>query len=111
MKEIEEAASVLQRGVIKFELVRQTDEFNSCNPENVRTFGIRVGFGDGALLGEAQDRTSFFSAIGTNSRYSVNKQMASMNLPFALTSTKDFRTSNILHEFCHAIGCLHEHSR
>jgi len=83
---------------------------NVCKPGTYATYDIRVSFAATAsLLAPGDDPRSFFSVIGMASRNDVRK--ATVNLPFTPAHGPAQRRNKTLHEFCHALGCLHEHQR
>ena len=72
-------------------------------------FEVRVALSANAgLLNPGDNQSAFFAMIGQQKPLG---RRATVNLPFLPTATKDFVRHNVLHEFCHVLGCLHEFQR
>jgi hypothetical protein len=74
-----------------------------------RRFAVRVSLSPAAgLLKEGDDPTAFFALLG---RQSQDGRRATVNLPFTADDGEGKVRNKTLHEFCHVLGCLHEHQR
>lgn len=74
-----------------------------------RTYEVRVSLGAvPELLKDGDDPSAFFAQIGKQSR---TGRRATVNLPFQPSHSTDDIRNLTLHEFCHVLGCLHEHQR
>lgn len=72
-------------------------------------FPIRVSLAASAgVMGKGDNPNAFFSLIGTQSRYD---RPTTINLPFDAAPPENELRYRVLHEFCHTLGCLHEHQR
>jgi len=81
-----------------------------CTVSDYRQYDIRVSLiANASLLADGDDPSSFFSVIGQASRIDIRK--ATLNLPFRPEHSENTIRNKTLHEFCHALGCLHEHQR
>lgn len=60
------------------------------------------------LLKPGDDATAFFGLVG---RQKSGGRLATVNLPFQNWQGKEEIRNLVLHEFCHVLGCLHEHQR
>ena len=74
-----------------------------------QTFDVRVALSaNSGLLNPGDDQNAFFAMIGQQKPMG---RRATINLPFVDDSSKAFVRHNVLHEFCHVLGCLHEFQR
>lgn len=81
-----------------------------CTEANWKSFDIRVSLLPRAELATPlDDPFGFWSVIGKNSR--TDPRRATMNLPFLSSMRTAEIRFYVLHEFGHALGFLHEHSR
>lgn len=82
--------------------------FVKCPNTGYDGYVVRVSLReDPSLVASAASATSFFATIGRAAL--VDKARATVNLPFKDTPGEDLLRSKTLHEFCHVLGCLHEH--
>lgn len=65
---------------------------------------------DAALLAPGDVASSFFALIGREAEAAFDRR-ATVNLPFTSPPGQSLLRSKVLHEFCHVLGCLHEHQR
>lgn len=63
---------------------------------------------DPSLLASGDDASAFFAMIGREVSF---ERPATVNLPFSSAPASAFLRNKVLHEFCHVLGCLHEHQR
>lgn len=76
---------------------------------NWATFPVRVSLERRQdLLVDGDNPAHFFALIG---RQLASGRKATINLPFAASPTTQDLRNKVLHEFCHVLGCLHEHQR
>ena len=72
-------------------------------------FDVRVSLSATSdLLNAGDNKSAFFAMIGQQKPLG---RRATINLPFLPTAKTDFVRHNVLHEFCHVLGCLHEFQR
>ena len=64
-------------------------------------YEIRISF---------DEKDSSWSLVGTEALEETNPRKATMNLAISLKTTAVDIQAHVLHEFGHALGCLHEHS-
>jgi len=74
-----------------------------------RNYEVRVSLGAVTeLLKSGDDPWAFFAQVGQQRR---TGRRATVNLPFQPNHGPDEIRNLTLHEFCHVLGCLHEHQR
>jgi hypothetical protein len=84
--------------------------FVTCPQTGYKAYVVRVSLAaDASLVGASDDPASYFATIGRAALKDERK--ATVNLPFPATPSPDLLRSKTLHEFCHTLGCLHEHQR
>ncbi len=84
--------------------------FVSCPAIGYKAYQIRVSLeAKQALLDDGDNSVDYFSSIGRMLLSST--RLANVNLPFPPGATDALIREKTLHEFCHVLGCLHEHQR
>jgi hypothetical protein len=74
-----------------------------------RSYQVRVSLNPApGLLKPGDNPSAFFSLIGRQNRAD---RRATVNLPFSADDGTEEVRHRTLHEFCHVLGCLHEHQR
>ena len=72
-------------------------------------FDVRVALSaNQRLVDENDNMNAFFALVG---QQKPKGRRATVNLPFDASSSMAFVRNNVLHEFCHVLGCLHEFQR
>jgi len=70
---------------------------------------VRVSLAsDQSLLIDGDDPHAYFAMIGREIAFD---RPATVNLPFPTGPDEALLRNKVLHEFCHVLGCLHEHQR
>lgn len=82
----------------------------NCPPGSPRDFDVRVTLhADPALVLGSDNPTSFFAVVGSEGRH--DERLATVNLPLSSGASENKIAHYARHEFCHVLGCLHEHQR
>jgi hypothetical protein len=94
---------------VRFDWVEQ-GAFRSCQTNTYSLYPVRISLeANPALLNPGDNAADFFAGVGNRLRSDLRR--ATVNLPFTSTATEEFVREKTLHEFCHVLGCLHEHQR
>jgi hypothetical protein len=63
---------------------------------------------DTGVVGDKDDPGAYFALIGRQQSFD---HPTTVNLPLPSEPTDPMLRNKVLHEFCHVLGCLHEHQR
>jgi hypothetical protein len=84
--------------------------FTTCPQQDYQVYPVRVSLiADTSLLATGDNSADYFASIGRLNESAPRR--ATVNLPFSATTTQDEIKAKTRHEFCHVLGCLHEHQR
>lgn len=84
--------------------------FIDCPASGYDNYMVRVSLEPRPeLLVTGDDATQYFATIGRAAQRDTRR--ATVNLPFPANPDQQLLRNKVLHEFCHTLGCLHEHQR
>src|SRR5262249_32924306 len=88
----------------------QNGSYQTCPSVDYGLYQVRVSLeADGALLAPGDNPADFFASVGRLNLSAPRR--ATVNLPFPNDADSGLIAEKTLHEFCHVLGCLHEHQR
>lgn len=110
MADVETYANEVAKGLPVTFVWKTNGAYNVCSKATKSKYPVRVSLKPVmARLAPGDNPEAYFAVIGSWGR--TDKRLATVNLPFSGASTKEEFQSKVKHEFCHVLGCLHEHQR